>query len=197
MKKFEIRMKRDASSDPPLGEGGFINFNYDCEVIVDGVDITTKVVDVALSFGCEDNIPRVTLTVIPDEIIIEGAVPEIPMPISFRAPLRAFVLEDGGVSSVTIVQALVPEFHDLCAGRFPGSLGRPPLDWGDFHRCLRALDLIPPERGGIVAVAKRLRKREWELLALHWSELEQLHLSHDHKRFNERLQELYEEADRG
>jgi hypothetical protein len=87
--------------------------------------------------------------------------------------LREFIIQDSGISSLTIISVLVPDFHGMCLSRFSGVIGPTPCDPGDFGRCYRALKLIENgvERLGEVAA----KYRNWKRLVEHWAELSELY----------------------
>lgn len=88
--------------------------------------------------------------------------------------LRKLVLHgNSGLSSWTIVYALVPELRELCEGRCGGfGLGNTPADPSDFHRCLLALNLIPRGRERLPDVAAMFP--QWRSTVENWAKWEAL-----------------------
>lgn len=93
--------------------------------------------------------------------------------------LKEWVRYHSGLSSQTLVAALVPKLRDFCDGATRCSgLGNMPQDPSDFRRCLDALDLIPNGRKLLGRVAKR--HPEWAPLVAEWSDLEALYWTEQH-----------------
>ena len=45
---------------------------HECKVLIDGEDITKKIVNIHVNLDAENDIPFVNLTFIPDEVEVEG-----------------------------------------------------------------------------------------------------------------------------
>jgi hypothetical protein len=106
--------------------------------------------------------------------LVEADAASQAVPGGAHPELRAWALKDGGLSSRTILAALVPELKEFalgCQGSF--GLGDTPSDPEDFGRCYRLLKLIPDgaARMGEVAVAHP----NWAGMVAVWSELTALY----------------------
>jgi hypothetical protein len=88
--------------------------------------------------------------------------------------LRDWARHSGGLSSYTLISALVPELADFCDGAARG-LGSTPADPSDFKRCLTALSFIPNGREHLSKVADLYPR--WRQLVDAWAELEALYWS--------------------
>ena len=86
--------------------------------------------------------------------------------------LREFILQEGGVSSCTIISVLLPEFAPMCRAKISW-LGSTPCDPGDFGRCCRALKLIENGVERLPEVAVKYPR--WVPLVEAWADLTALY----------------------
>lgn len=113
--------------------------------------------------------------------------------VSSLTDLRKWLIRESGLSSATLVYALVPKLRREAEARNRSfGIGNFPYDPDDFSRCRKALSMIRDGRSKLHLVAEMFPR--WKPLVDNWDELEALFVEespkHNCPKMCARMQEL-------